>query len=135
MRAQPLDLPGRRGRPLVARLAGVRPLPLADHLGNIFDAADTDEKLRLVRSEESFNLWQSILRGSGVVTGCRRCQDVCPVGADYQTMLEDALDEIPEATADKQARLDAMAEAEGQGEWPERYRAQARWIGRLRPPE
>ena len=53
----------------------------------------------LVRSEDSFNLWQSILRGAGVITGCRQCADVCPVGADYQAMLSDALDAIPETHA------------------------------------
>ena len=26
--------------------------------------------------------------------GCRRCQDVCPVGADYEKMLKDALDAV-----------------------------------------
>ncbi|MEE8245835.1 MAG: hypothetical protein V3S87_01085 [Alphaproteobacteria bacterium] len=107
---------------------------LTEFLGRVIEAGDVEAQKSMLISEDSFNLWQSILRGSGVVTGCRRCQDVCPVGADYQTMLEDALDEIPEATPDKQARLDAMAEAEGQGEWPERYRAQARWIGRLGRP-
>ncbi len=104
---------------------------LADHLGNIFDAEDVDEKLRLVRSEESFNLWQSILRGSGVITGCRRCQDVCPVGEDYARMLEDALAEMPEDTPEKARRLEAMAAAEAGGEMPEEYAQQARWIGRL----
>jgi len=102
---------------------------LADHLGNIFDAEDVDEKLRLVRSEESFNLWQSILRGSGVITGCRRCQDVCPVGEDYARLLEDALAEIPEDTPEKAARLKAMAAEEAKGEFPETHAAQRRWIG------
>ncbi len=104
---------------------------LADHLGNIFDAGDTEEKLRLVRSEESFNLWQSILRGSGVITGCRRCQDVCPVGEDYARFLEDALAELPEDTPEKAERLKAMAAAESRGEMPDEHHAQERWIGRL----
>ena len=77
----------------------------------------------------SFNLWQSILRGSGVVTGCRRCQDVCPVGADYEAALKDVLDEIPEATPEKAARLEDMKAAEAQGDWPAQYEAQRRWIG------
>ncbi len=104
---------------------------LADHLGAIFDAGDIDEKLRLVRSEESFNLWQSILRGSGVITGCRRCQDVCPVGEDYARVLEDALAEIPEDTPAKAERLTAMAAAEAKGNLPQEHGAQERWIGRL----
>jgi ferredoxin len=102
---------------------------LTEHLGNIFDAPNLDERLRMLRSEESFNLWQSILRGAGVVTGCRRCQDVCPVGADYDAMLKDALEEIPEASPEKDARLEDMKAAEAAGEMPDAYHAQARWIG------
>ena len=102
---------------------------LTEHLENIFDAPDPAEKLALVRSEDSFNLWQSILRGSGVVTGCRRCQDVCPVGADYERYLEDALGEIPEDTADKQARLAEMTSREKAGDMPAAFGQQSRWIG------
>lgn len=102
---------------------------LAEHLGNILETPNSEEKLTLLRSEESFNLWQSILRGSGVVTGCRRCQDVCPVGEDYEKMLKDALDEIPEATPEKTARLEAMAASEAAGEESEGHASQRRWIG------
>jgi len=102
---------------------------LTDHLENIFDEPDPGEKLNLLRSENSFNLWQSILRGSGVVTGCRRCQDVCPVGADYEKMIGDTLDEIPEDTPEKAARLTAMTDAEAAGKYPAEFDAQKRWIG------
>jgi Fe-S oxidoreductase len=85
----------------------------------------------MLRSETSFNLWQSILRGAGVITGCRRCEDVCPVGADYQAMLADALDKIPEDTTGKQTRRAEMARAEAAGKLPRDYGDQARWIGRL----
>lgn len=102
---------------------------LTDHLENIFDEPDPVEKLNLVRSEPSFNLWQSILRGSGVVTGCRRCQDVCPVGADYERLLEDALHEIPEDTPEKQERLKVMVEAESAGDMSPDHQANLRWIG------
>jgi len=85
----------------------------------------------MIRSEDSFNLWQSILRGAGVITGCRRCADVCPVGADYDAMLRDALDEIPENTPAKELRLVEMAAAEARGALPETYAAQERWIGPL----
>src|SRR5690606_10429281 len=101
---------------------------LSDHLGAIFDEPDARKKLDMVRSETSFNLWQSILRGAGVVTGCRRCQDVCPVGADYEKMLADALDAIPEETPGKLARLTAMREAEARGDMPPAFEAQHRWI-------
>lgn len=105
---------------------------LADHLGNIVEAGTPDDRMELIRSEESFNLWQSILRGSGVITGCRRCQDVCPVGADYERMLKEALDEIPEDNADKGARLKDMEAAETAGDLPGSYTAQQRWIGAVR---
>ena len=104
------------------RLAGLRPLPLAarlaqlaDHLTNIFDAgAIRKPRNTMVRSETSFNLWQSILRGSGVITGCRRCEDVCPVGTDYE-MLRDAVDQIPEDTPAKETKREAMVAAESAG--------------------
>lgn len=104
---------------------------LAEFLGSVIDEEDPAKQKQALRSEQSFNLWQSILRGSGVVTGCRRCQDVCPVGADYAAMLKDALEHIPEDTPDKQARLKAMEKAEAKGELPEGYAAQQRWIGDL----
>ncbi len=86
-----------------------------------------------MRSEDSFNLWQSILRGAGVITGCRRCADVCPVGADYESMLRDALDVISEDTPAKETRLAAMAAEEKDGHVPETYAEQSRWIGHLPP--
>ena len=102
---------------------------LAEHLAGIFDEPDPEKKLELLRSETSFNLWQSILRGAGVVTGCRRCQDVCPVGDDYERLLRGVLDEIPEDTPEKAARLAAMRAEESAGRTPAAFRDQRRWIG------
>jgi len=104
---------------------------LADHLGDILAAPDAEAKVALIRSENSFNLWQSILRGAGVITGCRRCQDVCPVGADYAAMIGDTLETMPEDSAAKQARLASMTATEKAGTLPETYEAQKRWIGTL----
>lgn len=101
---------------------------LAKHVINIIEEPDNARRKDMLLSETQFNLWQSILRGSGVVTGCRRCADVCPVGADYDAMLKDALDEIPEATPEKAARLAAMAAAEGAGDNGD-YAQHQRWIG------
>ncbi len=103
---------------------------LAGFMDRMLEAEPAQQKAML-RSEDSFNLWQSILRGAGAITGCRRCQDVCPVGDDYARMIGDALDEMPEDSADKQARAAAYAEAEAAGTMPESYRAQQRWIGRF----
>ncbi len=68
-----------------------------------------------------------------MITGCRRCADVCPVGADYAALLQDALEHIPESTPEKEERAAAMAEQERGGELPETYSTQARWIGELAP--
>lgn len=102
---------------------------LSDYLGRVIDEPDAQRKKALLRSEDSFNLWQSILRGAGVITGCRRCADVCPVGADYEVLLKDALDAIPENTPQKEARLAAMVAAEAAGPVPARV-SRMRWIGR-----
>ena len=99
---------------------------LTEHLDRIIEAQDGKARKELLRSETSFNLWQSILRGSGVITGCRRCADVCPVGADYETLLADAHEEIPENTPAKERRLAAM-----RAESPA-YEAKKRFIGILK---
>ena len=103
---------------------------LSDHLVDILDETDVAEQKAKIRSEESFNLWQSILRGAGVITGCRRCQDVCPVGEDYAG-LEDALEEIPESTPEKQKRLLEMMDVEKKEIPPSGYQSQRRWIGEV----
>jgi epoxyqueuosine reductase len=102
---------------------------LSEYLGRVIDEPDNRRKKALLRSEDSFNLWQSILRGAGVITGCRRCADVCPVGADYDAFLKDALESVPEHTPQKEARLAAMVAAEASGPVPARV-SQVRWIGR-----
>jgi epoxyqueuosine reductase len=103
---------------------------LTDHIERIVAAEGAEQKKALLRSETSFYLWQSILRGAGVVTGCRRCADVCPVGADYEAMLADALAAIPEDTPAKAVRLAEMVAEEAKGEAGGGYAAQQRWIGK-----
>lgn len=100
---------------------------LSEYLGRVIDEPDAKRKKEMLRSEDSFDLWQSILRGAGVITGCRRCADVCPVGADYEPMLKDALDAIAENTPQKEARLAAMVAAEPSAA----YERQVHWIGRM----
>jgi ferredoxin len=107
---------------------------LAEQIGRIMDEPDPQKQRGLIRSEDSFNLWQSILRGAGVITGCRRCADVCPVGADYEAMLKDAMEAAAEATPARDARLQAMVAAEAAGDLPAAYEAQRRWIGDLSAP-
>jgi epoxyqueuosine reductase QueG len=103
---------------------------LTEHIDKLMGAASPEARRELLRSETTFNLWQSILRGAGAITGCRRCADVCPVGADYGAMLKDAVDAIPENTPGKEARLAAMAADAGTGS--PGYDAQRRWIGELK---
>jgi epoxyqueuosine reductase len=104
---------------------------ITEHVVSIMEEPDVTKKKQMIRSETSFNIWQSMLRGAGVITGDRRCQDVCPVGADYESMLKDALEEIPERTPEKDHALAAMRDAESKGEFPASYEAQRRWIGEL----
>jgi len=99
---------------------------LTEHLQKIIEETNPQERKTLLKSEDSFYLWQSILRGAGVVTGCRRCADVCPVGADYAAMLGDALEEIPENTPAKEKRLAAMTRESPQ------YEKQKHFIGFLK---
>ena len=102
---------------------------LANHVIKIIEEPDAAKQKDLLKSETQFNLWQSILRGAGVVTGCRRCADVCPVGADYEAMLKDALDDIPEATPEKAERLKTLVQADLRGD-SGNYPTQQRWIGK-----
>jgi ferredoxin len=104
---------------------------LTSHVEAIIGAADAQQRKELLRSETTFNLWQSILRGAGVITGCRRCADVCPVGADYADMLMDALEDLPEDSEAKRLRLVDMVNAEADGRLPDDYIDQQRWIGKL----
>lgn len=90
--------------------------------------ADPEERAGLLKSKESFMVWQSILRGVGVYSGCTRCVDVCPVGQDYEAYLRDAQDAIPERTAEKQARLDDMARHREKGDRGPYWIHSARWI-------
>jgi len=55
---------------------------LISHVEAVMAAPEAQQKKDLLRTETFFNLWQSMLRGSGVITGCRRCADVCPVGEE-----------------------------------------------------
>jgi epoxyqueuosine reductase QueG len=99
---------------------------LTAHLDNIINEPTAAGRKDLLRSETSFNLWQSILRGSGVITGCRACADVCPVGADYEKMLADAYP-VVDSTPAKDARLASMKPGSSA------YETKQRFIGILKP--
>ncbi len=103
---------------------------LTEFLGEVFDETDPEARAAMVRSRESFDLWQSILRGAGVLTGCRRCAEVCPVGEDYEA-LRDAQEAIAEGTEAKELRLADMVAAEQRSALPKDYVERRRWIGEL----
>lgn len=106
---------------------------LADLLTRIVHEGDVEKQSALIQSKDSAELFEGVLRGVGIMTGCRRCNDVCPVGADYETSLRDRLDHIPEATDEKRTRLAAMVEAEAKGMLPASHAEMAHWIGRQPP--
>jgi epoxyqueuosine reductase len=85
--------------------------------------------VEMLRSGDSFNLWQSLLRGVGAYTGCTRCVDVCPVGGDYIPNLQAVQEEIPEATPEKTARLAEMKQRRAAGERIEGLEKSRSWIG------
>ncbi|MBI1733389.1 MAG: hypothetical protein HYR49_11575 [Gammaproteobacteria bacterium] len=108
---------------------------LVQHLGEIIEEPDAQRQKDLIKSENTFYLWQSILRGAGAINGCRNCQDVCPVGQDYAAHLEAALQEIPDDSPAKQEALREMVAQEADGMLPASYTGQQRWIGKLLPPD
>ena len=90
--------------------------------------APPEERGDLLKSREAFMAWQSILRGVGVYSGCTRCVDVCPVGADYEQHLREIQDEIPERTPEKEATLAEIAARAAAGDRGPSYARSARWI-------
>ncbi|MBI3090966.1 MAG: epoxyqueuosine reductase [Candidatus Tectomicrobia bacterium] len=102
---------------------------LTNHIKDLMTAGSFDEKWALVKGKATFELWQSMLQGVGVNSGCTRCLEVCPVGEDYELFLKEAQEEIPEATPEKQARLQAMRDAEEAGDLGPSFAASRRWIG------
>jgi epoxyqueuosine reductase QueG len=99
------------------------------HVGNVLRAESVDEQIALLRSGDTFNLWQTLLRGVGAYTGCTRCVDVCPVGQDYARHLQEVQEEIPEATSEKAARLAEMRQVRAAGKRIEGLERSRRWIG------
>ncbi len=99
------------------------------HLSNMMHVDEVEKQVEMLRSGDSFNLWQSLLRGVGAYTGCTRCVDVCPVGGDYTPNLQAVQEEIPETTPEKTARLAEMKQGRAAGERSEGLEQSRRWIG------
>ena len=101
---------------------------IVEHVGDIVRAERVEERVELLRDGNSFNIWQTMLRGVGAYTGCTRCEDVCPVGRDYAN-LQDVQQDIPEATPEKATRLTEMQRRRASGETSEGLERSRRWIG------
>jgi epoxyqueuosine reductase QueG len=99
---------------------------LMDHVERMVSGDDAQRR-ELLKSKESFMVWQSLLRGVGVYSGCTRCVDVCPVGEDY-AQLRDAQDAVPERTPEKERRLADMARGRAGGDRGDSWVRSARWI-------
>jgi epoxyqueuosine reductase len=99
---------------------------MSDYLTDILTEEDQLQQIAKLRGMESSEIFQAMLRGSGIITGCRRCADVCPVGNDYETLLKKWVDKIPEETPEKLKRLKTMV---AEATLPEAYAKQHRWIG------
>jgi epoxyqueuosine reductase len=100
-----------------------------EHVAGVITAPSAEEQWKRAASTDSLMFWQSLLRGVGIVTGCTRCADVCPVGDDYERFLADDLEDIPEETPEKR---DLLAELQGRaaaGERGDGYARMQPWIG------
>jgi epoxyqueuosine reductase len=102
---------------------------VVSHVGNVLRAESVEQKVELLRGGDSFNIWQTMLRGVGAYTGCTRCVDVCPVGQDYARHLRDVQEQIPETTPEKMARLAEMRRKRTADETVEGLERSRRWIG------
>ena len=107
---------------------------LLDHVEQIIQTDDPARRAELTRGRETFEIWQSVLRGVGAYTGCTRCLEVCPVGEDYARHLEATQHHIPEASSVKQERLDQLRQAAAKKGPGPHYPHSARWIGDLPDP-
>lgn len=102
---------------------------LQQHVNRIVNAPDAAARWEIAKSTDSLMIWQSMLRGVGIITGCTRCQDVCPVGQDWDAHLADVLTDIGDATPEKEEALRLMQEKASRGERGAGFEQQKHWIG------
>ncbi|CAN5859036.1 hypothetical protein BH24ACT15_BH24ACT15_32430 [soil metagenome] len=105
------------------------------HVADIVTTDDPKEQWAKASSGDSLMFWQSLLRGVGIVTGCTRCADVCPVGEDYDRFLAEDLATIPEETPAKRDVLAELQQQAATGDRGESFAAMQPWVGRLDPPD
>ncbi|MGH7806407.1 MAG: hypothetical protein ACREQJ_18810, partial [Candidatus Binatia bacterium] len=98
---------------------------LQQHMERILASPDAEARAEAAKSGDTLMIWQSMLRGVGIYTGCTRCADVCPVGDDYGAHLQDIQEEIAEATPEKEAVLASLRSEPLGGD----FESHRRWIG------
>ncbi len=101
------------------------------HVDKFLAATDASSRFDVMRDTDTLMIWQSMLRGVGIYSGCTRCYDVCPVGDDYENHLREVQDDIAEETPEKRARLAELAASRASGKRPLGLERHARWIGAL----
>jgi epoxyqueuosine reductase len=94
-------------------------------------AGDASSRFEVMRDTDTLMIWQSMLRGVGIYSGCTRCYDVCPVGDDYDDHLREVQQDIAEETPQKRERLAKLAASRAGGSLPPGLERHARWIGEL----
>jgi ferredoxin len=63
------------------------PATMARHLTAALDTEDPQERWRLVKDLTTGELWQQVtMHKEGAFTACQACEEVCPVGADYESV-------------------------------------------------
>lgn len=102
-----------------------------EHVADIVTAETPEAQWKKAASGDSLMFWQSLLRGVGIVTGCTRCADVCPVGEDYEQFLAEDLANIPEETEEKRQVLIQMQSRAAAGDHGEGFARMQPWTGRL----
>ena len=104
---------------------------LRQHVERVLNSSDATARYEVMRSTDTLMLWQSMLRGVGIFSGCTRCYDVCPVGTDYASHLQEIQETIPEETAGKQERLRVMRTRHAEAALSSGLEQHRRWIGTL----
>ncbi|MGI9018504.1 MAG: hypothetical protein ACR2HR_15620 [Euzebya sp.] len=102
-----------------------------EHVAQIVTAATPEEQWAKATSGDSLMFWQSLLRGVGIVTGCTRCADVCPVGDDYERFLAADLQVIPEETQQKRDVLAELQARASSGERGPGFERMQPWTGTI----
>lgn len=84
---QGAPLAATRGLDAPACCRGTQPFgadAFAGYLSTVFASPDRDTVNKLIRHRTTGELWQeAAFLKEGAYTACMRCEDVCPVGADY----------------------------------------------------